>query len=110
MRKPIYDSSPQDKLKDLLEAVLMAQKILAMDLSRYSTKEEQYREGLTEGEFAIGNWIVRPRFPDQAALVDERASMASISAAMSGISPLDSPPVTREPSPRPAPPFGALSS
>lgn len=56
----IYHAPFSERLADLGAAVRMAQNMVEHpDMTRPYVGAP---EGLKEGEFAIGNWIVRPRF------------------------------------------------
>lgn len=59
-RLEIYSAPIPERLDDLARAVRMAQNMVDHpDMTRPYVGNP---EGLKEGEFAIGNWIVRPRF------------------------------------------------
>lgn len=62
---PIYDACLADRLKDLIRSSKRMRTMLIKDylyITEDEVKENWPKEGLKEGEFAIGNWIVRPRF------------------------------------------------
>lgn len=57
--KPIYDAPIDERLADLKQIIESAQKFLRLETMRPCTDNA---EGLEPGEFALGNWIIRPRF------------------------------------------------
>lgn len=61
-RNPIYDAPLEQQLQDLETSVKIAKNFVRMELVKDCTPEYIQGEGLQKGEFAIGNWIVRPRF------------------------------------------------
>lgn len=60
-RKAIYDASPIEKLKDLKKTCEMAISYLEVVEPLRKASPDDLRE-LKQDEFAIGDWIVRPRF------------------------------------------------
>lgn len=62
LRHPIYDATPLEKVMDLIRTCEMVKSLMDTKelhlLREYTDNPDQ----LKEGEFAIGNWIVRPRF------------------------------------------------
>lgn len=60
-RKAIYEASPIEKLKDLKKTCEMAISYLEVVEPLRKASPNDLRE-LKPDEFAIGDWIVRPRF------------------------------------------------
>lgn len=65
---PIYTASAREKLLDIKQSVELALTFDGLmrdagfdDPPRPITQADMDREGLRPGEFAIGNWIIRPR-------------------------------------------------
>ena len=57
---PIYEAPFEERLKDLKRTIEMVESMLRQpDMLRPYGRND---EGLKDGEFALGNWIVRPRF------------------------------------------------
>lgn len=57
---PIYEASLEERLNDVIRACEQAKSLINLNLLRdYKGNPEK----LGQREFAIGNWIVRPRFP-----------------------------------------------
>lgn len=63
--KPIYQAPSIEKLKDLQHACQIGIDCLEAGLVRDDTDEDRERYCLKPGEFAICDWIVRPRFPEK---------------------------------------------
>lgn len=63
MRHPIYDAEPIEKLRDLERAVKMAIEYFQGKFNLVPTGKSEVPE-LRDDEFAIGNWIARPRFKE----------------------------------------------
>ncbi len=59
--KPIYDAPIEERLEDLKRAIAICESLISNKalLRPILTTE---RPGLKEGQFAIGNWIVSPRW------------------------------------------------
>lgn len=64
MRKAIYDAPIEEKLRDLIRSCQMALECFEAGLLRGDGQADRERLGLAEDEFAICDWIVRPRFKD----------------------------------------------
>lgn len=64
MRKPIYDAPAVEQLKDLRRACDMALDWLDTMPLKNITPQDMRRSGLKDGEFALCDWVVRPRFPE----------------------------------------------
>ncbi len=62
--KPIYKAPIVDQLKDLKRACEMALDLIDTMPLRNIGPQDMRREGLREGEFALCDWIVRPRFEE----------------------------------------------
>lgn len=60
--KPIYKAPVVDQIKDLKRACEIALDMLDTLPLRNITAQDMKREGLREGEFALCDWVVRPRF------------------------------------------------
>ena len=60
--KPIYQAPVIEQLKDLKRACEIALDLLDTVPLRNITAEDMKREGLEKGEFALCDWVVRPRF------------------------------------------------
>lgn len=64
MRKAIYDAPVVEQLKDLRRACDMALDWLDTMPLKNITPQDMRRSGLKDGEFALCDWVVRPRFPE----------------------------------------------
>lgn len=62
--KPIYSAPMEERLRDLIRSAQMVLTSLEAGHSLVS-RTDIVQEGLTEDEFAICDWIVRPRFKDE---------------------------------------------
>lgn len=62
--KPIYNAPFAEQLKDLRRACEMASDLLETLPVRACSAEDLKRDGLRKGEFALCDWIVRPRFQE----------------------------------------------
>lgn len=65
-RNPIYDAPIDQQLMDIEMCARSCRGMVKNQIMESSCWERPVdpanSEGLNEGEFAIGNWIVRPRF------------------------------------------------
>lgn len=83
--KPIYKAPLIEKLKDLRRACEIAIDLLDVVPLRMITEQDVRREGLSEGEFALCDWVVRPRFKDPQPPSDGqrfRANLAMLARSL----------------------------
>ena len=62
--KSIYRAPVVDQIQDLKRACEMAMDLMDCTLMRTVTAQDFNREGLKVGEFALCDWVVRPRFSE----------------------------------------------
>lgn len=70
MTKPIYTAPPIERLYSLSDQALRCAMLLEMEgAARPTLFAEGESVGLKPGEFAVGDWLVRPRFTDDEDLL-----------------------------------------